>query len=485
MNLSFPNTRVARAVALAAACGALLFSTKAAGQIVLQPGPDGYDTWLEGASANSNFGSGETALIGSYLGVNNCLPLFQFDLSSVPSTYALDSATLTLTEHWTGDAHQYRVHVMRVTEPWSEAQATWNNRLTGVAWSTPGGGTLVDTGLYTEFICQSGYEPVTFDLTALVNGWLKGTYPNYGLLLMPEVLALGGGGPENNYTNLYTSDSSNAAYRPKLTLNGSMLTPTTFSYQGRLNRVGAPASGAFDFQFALYAAPTGGDPIGSALSLLGQTVTDGYFTAMLDFGDAFDGSGRWIEVQVRAAGGGSYTTLSPRQPVTATPYAIRAHTATTALALAGGTSATVPSGAIVMWSGALGSIPNGWHLCDGSAGTPDLRDRFVMGTRDGEAPGETGGANQLTLNWQQMPSHNHGISILNSGSHEHSYVQPANFALFDNAGWLQGQALNGTNWASTNGGGEHTHDAYIGWSGGNQPFDNRPAYYRLAYIMKL
>ena len=52
----------------------------------------------------------------------------------------------------------------------------------------------------------------------------------------------------------------------------------------------------------------------------------------------------------------------------------------------------IPAGIIVMWSGLLSAIPAGWALCDGSAGTPDLRSRFVKGAAAGIDPGATGGA---------------------------------------------------------------------------------------------
>ena len=59
-----------------------------------------------------------------------------------------------------------------------------------------------------------------------------------------------------------------------------------------------------------------------------------------------------------------------------------------------GTSAAVtpiPSGAIVMWSGSIGSIPAGYYLCDGQNGTPNLKDRFVVGAGNTYAVGNTGG----------------------------------------------------------------------------------------------
>ena len=49
-------------------------------------------------------------------------------------------------------------------------------------------------------------------------------------------------------------------------------------------------------------------------------------------------------------------------------------------------------GIIVAWSGAVVDIPDGWTLCDGTGGTPDLRDRFIIGAGDTYDPGDTGGA---------------------------------------------------------------------------------------------
>ncbi|HET9493721.1 MAG TPA: hypothetical protein VFR15_05780 [Chloroflexia bacterium] len=97
---------------------------------------------------------------------------------------------------------------------------------------------------------------------------------------------------------------------------------SAFTYQGSLKNGGNPANGQFDFQFKLYDALSGGGQIGSTLTVGNQTVAGGLFTVQLDFGAAaFRGDARWLEIAVRPAGGGTYTTLSPRQPLSATPYA--------------------------------------------------------------------------------------------------------------------------------------------------------------------
>jgi len=69
----------------------------------------------------------------------------------------------------------------------------------------------------------------------------------------------------------------------------------------------------------------------------------------------------------------------------------------------------VPSGVIVMWSGTLGTIPDGWSLCDGEGETPDLRDKFIYGCSDGVDPGDTGGAATHTHTYSQVPAHTHRI----------------------------------------------------------------------------
>jgi microcystin-dependent protein len=86
-------------------------------------------------------------------------------------------------------------------------------------------------------------------------------------------------------------------------------------------------------------------------------------------------------------------------------------------------SAALPVGVITMWSGSVASIPSGWALCNGASGTPDLRDRFVVGAGTSYAPGNTGGFNTITLNTDQIPSHQHNASggtSIQDASHSHS-----------------------------------------------------------------
>jgi hypothetical protein len=97
---------------------------------------------------------------------------------------------------------------------------------------------------------------------------------------------------------------------------------TEFTYQGRLTNGGAPANGSYDFTFALYDDPTGGAQVGSTLTRDDVSVSEGLFTVTLDFGAVFDGTALYLEIAVRPGGDtGAYTTLAPRQPLTAAPYA--------------------------------------------------------------------------------------------------------------------------------------------------------------------
>ncbi len=99
---------------------------------------------------------------------------------------------------------------------------------------------------------------------------------------------------------------------------------TAFTYQGRLNHNDSPANGSYDFQFKLFDALAGGNQVGPLVSQSSVAVSGGVFTAPLDFGaGAFPGANRFLEISVRPMGNGAFTTLAPRQPVTATPYAIK------------------------------------------------------------------------------------------------------------------------------------------------------------------
>jgi hypothetical protein len=120
---------------------------------------------------------------------------------------------------------------------------------------------------------------------------------------------------------------------------------STFTYQGRLTDGGTPPTGTYDLQFKLYDTATVGTGTlqGSPNTVTKATVnvTSGIFTVQLDFGaSGFPGADRFLEINVRHPGDPSYTTLSPRQQLTSTPYAIHSLAAAN---LATSTSGATPS----------------------------------------------------------------------------------------------------------------------------------------------
>jgi hypothetical protein len=101
---------------------------------------------------------------------------------------------------------------------------------------------------------------------------------------------------------------------------------TAFTYQGQLKEAGVPCEGAYDFIFQLWDAAEGGAMVSDDLYVDDRPVGAGLFTVQLDFGEGmFTGDERWLQVHVRPGdSSGSYTELSPRQAVTAAPYALYA-----------------------------------------------------------------------------------------------------------------------------------------------------------------
>lgn len=114
---------------------------------------------------------------------------------------------------------------------------------------------------------------------------------------------------------------------------------TAFTYSGRLTGNGAVVSGNYDLQFTLYNAVSGGGVVAGPLVITPVEVANGLFTVRLDFGPGvFIGGPRWLDVAVRPTGVGNYTSLSPRNEVTSSPYAIRAQSAGVADSGGGGGS---------------------------------------------------------------------------------------------------------------------------------------------------
>jgi|TARA_R110000824_G_scaffold297205_1_gene485425 hypothetical protein len=171
-------------------------------------------------------------------------------------------------------------------------------------------------------------------------------------------------------------------------------------------------------------------------------------------------------------------TLSP--VLTGTPVAptATASTNTTQLATTAyvttAVAASFPTGGIIIWSGAEAAIPTGWILCNGSGGSPDLRDRFIVGAGTTYAVGGTGGsANSVAVN------HTHTGSVTDPG-HAHDILYQSTVA-----GGSYGSSTTGTSSGTTTDsnttGISITVNPLTGEDGTNR---NLPPYYALCYIYK-
>ena len=293
----------------------------------------------------------------------------------------------------------------------------------------------------------------------------------------------------------------------------------SITYQGALRNVSGQAlTGNQTIEFRLYEQATGGTALwGRAYSVL--LDTNGLFNTELTdtAGSALSGvstsktldtllaekasSTLYIGVTVDGASG----EIAPRQRILPVPYATFAHnvanasgnfavagretagslnvtgeTATGTLQVNGKASVvsdlsvggsvsgygTIPVGGVILWSGAANKIPDGWALCNGSNGTPDLRNRFVVGAGSTYAVGNTGGADAVTLSVAQMPSHRHSYTF--KGADLAASWKDNNYF------YNQSQTYSGNN-----------NTQYTDYTGGGQPHENRPPYYALCYIMRV
>jgi hypothetical protein len=118
---------------------------------------------------------------------------------------------------------------------------------------------------------------------------------------------------------------------------------SAFTYQGELRASGTPGHAAYDMEFRLFNAASGGIQIGNTVALAAVPVANGLFSVALDFGPTqFAGDAQWLELRVRAAGTGSFETLAPRAAITAAPYALGAIAALSNSV----SSASIQSGAV-------------------------------------------------------------------------------------------------------------------------------------------
>jgi len=123
----------------------------------------------------------------------------------------------------------------------------------------------------------------------------------------------------------------------------------------------------------------------------------------------------------------------------------------------------VPIGGIILWSGATAAIPTHYVICDGTNGTPNLRDKFVVGAGSTYAVAATGGEATHTLTAAEMPSHTHTTAIPRETGGSDPVVQDL----------LRTTARSSANYTATSAS-----------AGSGSAHENLPPYYALAYIMR-
>jgi microcystin-dependent protein len=141
------------------------------------------------------------------------------------------------------------------------------------------------------------------------------------------------------------------------------------------------------------------------------------------------------------------------------------------------------TGMIILWSGSIASIPSGWALCDGTNGTPNLEDRFVVGAGNTYAVNATGGSADAIV-----VSHTHtatSSSSVTDPGHGHTYGRAS--GIFGNGFAFQDQSLNGTGYTTNTAttGVTVATSTTVNSAGSSGTNANLPPYYALAYIMKL
>lgn len=143
------------------------------------------------------------------------------------------------------------------------------------------------------------------------------------------------------------------------------------------------------------------------------------------------------------------------------------------VSLAGGLKAgalsgigAVPVGTIILWYGKAADVPTGWAVCNGENGTPDMRGRFPVGAGNQYRPGDTGGAESVTLSVDELPSHSHGYELRDDNNRDLAHGADRNDGVW-----------HGDKTATSGSAG--------GDGGTTQPHENRPPFKTIHFIMRV
>ena len=162
---------------------------------------------------------------------------------------------------------------------------------------------------------------------------------------------------------------------------------------------------------------------------------------------------------------------------------------------------SIPKGTILPWYGKSSDIPDGFALCDGTKGTPDLRNRFLVGAGSNYALGDTGGEDQVKLSGTQIGNHYHywsstwsyksgkhssgGLAFFSAPSEDH-VTGSAVYAFFPSGdAHLSYIFTSGPSWEHYPGVKHPFITSLAVGTAAQEAHENRPPYYALYYIMKL
>lgn len=148
----------------------------------------------------------------------------------------------------------------------------------------------------------------------------------------------------------------------------------------------------------------------------------------------------------------------------------------------------VPKGTVISWYGNLADLPSGWAICNGSNGTPDLRNRFIVGAGSTYALGNTGGADSVKLSGTQIGNHYHATGYHNNNNTGRWLSTGGTTKNYPLASGTLGAFWNGSGGGANSGQGTGSLNLITSLAvatAAQEAHENRPPYYALYYIMKI
>lgn len=313
--------------------------------------------------------------------------------------------------------------------------------------------------------------------------------------------------------NLVTANTAMKSYvDTQITATNNSWTANASAQQGQLNNLQANTA-------SLQSQITGSNAAIVTANIAMKSYVDTQITITNNFWTA-NASAQQLQINSLTAGAYTNANVAAYLPVYSGNISAATITATTQLLTDSSTKVAttafvhgiIPRGVILMWGGATSSIPSGWQLCDGSNGTPDLRNQFIIGAGSSYGVAATGGATSVSLATGNLPSHGHsfsgttaisgttgiGAASINDPGHSHTYnntiiggaIYTDHSGNDTQQGYNYPQTSRNTTGITDSG---HTHtfsatgsfSGTTGATGSGTAFNILPPYYALCYIQKM